>query len=47
MDKEVKALAIKADDLSSNPQDPHGRREQTSSSCPLTSTCALFHMQNK
>jgi hypothetical protein len=46
MAREVKALAAQGPDvLSSIPRNPyHGRRESTSTSCPLTSTPALWHM---
>jgi hypothetical protein len=39
----LKGYGRRPDDLSSIPQDPHGRiKKKTSTSCPLTTKCAFF-----
>lgn len=39
----VKALDIQSEKLSLVSQNPHGRRELASASCPLTSTLTPYH----
>jgi hypothetical protein len=43
MDHQLKVLASNLDNLSSIPGLSDGRREQTPTGCPLTSTCMLWH----
>ena len=38
-----KSLFAKSDEHESNPQDSHGRREPTHTTCPETSICTLYH----